>query len=145
MNTLVRMRVALVAISFAISAPAILEAQERTVTQRPKPILPCGGPMAVILLKVVDAKGEVVSDAKLDVRRERDGKKVGENLADFSPLGEYMIMDDLALSLVPASGARFIVRARRGKSLASKVLRIWRSPDGCHVKRLDDKTLVLRR
>ena len=145
MISAIRTRAALVAIFFAISAPAILEAQERPVTQRPKPILPCGGPMAVILLKVVDAKGAVIADAAVDIRRERDGRKVRESPAEFSPLGEYLIMDDMALALVPASGARFVVRARRGKQVASTVLRIGRSPDGCHVKRLDHKTLVLAR
>lgn len=101
--------------------------------------------MAVILLKVVDAKGAVIEDAAVEIHRERDGRKVRETPADFSPLGEYLIMDDLALALVRASGTRFVVRARRGKHLASTVLRIGRTPDGCHVKRLDDNTLVLAR
>ena len=141
----IRTRAALVAISVAISAPARLEAQERPVKQLSRPTLPCGGPLAVILLKVVDGKGAPVPDATIDVRRKRDGKKVVENLADFSPTGEYVVMDDMVLPLVPKSGTSFVVRARRGKQVASTVVQIGRTDDGCHVRRLDDKKLVLAR
>ena len=111
MKSAVGIRVALVVISLAISAPAILEAQERKVPPLPKPTLPCGGPLAVILLKVVDGKGAPVPDAIVEVHRERDGKQLPGSLADFSPDGEYVLADDMALPLVPASGARRSVPA----------------------------------
>jgi hypothetical protein len=128
---------------FAISAHASLGAQDTTVTRLPKPMKSCGGPLAVILIAVVDAKGTPVTDAKLDVKRERDAKVLTGNLGGLSPSGEYMIMDDTALPLVPAEGARFVVRARRGKETGSAVLRIGRSPNGCHVRRLGDAQKIV--
>jgi hypothetical protein len=129
----------------AISAHASLGAQDTTVTRLPKPTKSCGGPLAVILVAVVDAKGTPVTDAKIEIKRQRDGKVLTGNPAGLSPSGEYMIMDDSALPLVPAEGARFVVRAQRGNETGSAVLQIGRSPNGCHVRRLGDtQKIVLR-
>ena len=129
----------------AIGGPAALGAQQ-PVQKLEKPVKSCGGPLALILITVVDAKGAPVTDAKLDVKRERDGKEVPGTMADMSPSGEYVVMDDSSLELVPAAGTRFVVRASRAKQSASTVLRIGRTPNGCHVRRLnDDVKLILGR
>ncbi len=108
-----------------------------------KPVKACGGPFALILVTVVDSKGAPVTDAKLEVTRQRDGKEVPGMMADMSPSGEYVVMDDMALPLVPAAGTPFVVRASRGKQSASVVLRIGRTADGCHVRRLSDDMKVV--
>lgn len=129
----------------AIGGPAELRAQDTSMANRPKATTSCG-PFALILVTVVDMKGAPVTDAIVDVRREKDGKVVPGAMADMSPTGEYVVMDDSSLELVPAAGARFIVRATRGKQTAQTVLRIGRSSNGCHVRRMDDaQKLVLGR
>ena len=132
----VRLRYALAAMILAVSAPAALGAQGRTVKTLPKPVKTCGGPLAIIMITVVDAKGAPVTDGTISVTRERDGKAVPGTMADLSPKGEYVVMDDMALPLVTASGTRFVVRVRRGKQMASTVVRITRSADGCHVQQI---------
>lgn len=134
----------LVATLVAIGGPAALGAQQ-TAQKLGKPTTSCG-PLSLILVTVVDRTGAPVTDAKLDVKRQRDGKVVPGAMADMSPTGEYVVMDDTSLPLVPAAGTRFVVRASRGKQVASIVLRIGRTPNGCHVTRLGDATkLVLGR
>ena len=141
-----RLQRALVATSLVIAAHASLGAQQPTVTTLPKPTTSCGGPLALILVTVVDAKGIAVADATIDVALERGGEKVPGGMGGLAPSGEYLVMDDMALPLVPPAGARFIVRARRGKETGSIVLHIGRTPDGCHVRRLGEPAkLVLRR
>ena len=88
------------------------------------------------MITVVDAKGAPVTDGKISVKRERDGKAVPGTMADLSPQGEYVVMDDMALPLVSAGGTPFVVRLRRGKQTASTVLRIGRTADGCHVQQI---------
>jgi hypothetical protein len=132
----VRLRCALAAMMLVVSAHAALGAQERTVKTLPKPVKTCGGPLAIIMITVVDAKGAPVTDGTISVKRERDGKAVPGTVADLSPKGDYVVMDDMALPLVTASGTRFVVRVRRGKQMASSVLRIGRSADGCHVRQI---------
>jgi hypothetical protein len=132
----VRLRCALAAMVVAVSAPAALTAQEPTVKTLPKPVKSCGGPLAIIMITAVDAKGAPITDGKISVKRERDGKAVPGTMADLSPEGEYVVMDDMALPLVTAGGTRFIVRLRRGKQTASTVVRIGRTSDGCHVRQI---------
>ena len=120
----------------AISVPAALGAQGTPVKSLPnKPTTSCG-PLALIMVTVVDSKGAPVTDAKIRVKRQRDGKVLPGTTTDMSPSGEYVVMDDSALPLVPARGAPFVVRVTRGKQVASTVLRIGRTPNGCHVMRL---------
>ena len=128
----------------AISVPAALAAQDPTVKRLPrKPTTSCG-PLALIMVTVVDTKGAPVTNAKIDVKRQRDGKEVPGAMTDISPSGEYVVMDDSALPLVPAAGEKFVVRATRGKQTASAILRIGRTQNGCHVQRLsDDAKLVI--
>jgi hypothetical protein len=134
-----------VATLVAIGGPAALSAQQ-PVKKLQKPVKACGGPLALILITVVDSKGAAVTDAKIQVKRERDGKDVPGTMTDMSPSGEYVVMDDMALPLVGAGGTRFVVRASHGKQAASTVLRIGRTPDGCHVQRLsEDAKLILGR
>ncbi|MEO8337672.1 MAG: hypothetical protein ABI664_22030 [bacterium] len=141
----VRLLGTLVATLVVIGAPAALGAQQ-PVTKLEKPAKMCGGPLALILVTVVDSKGAPVTDAKVDVKRQRDGKELTGTMTDMSPSGEYVVMDDAALPLVPAAGTLFIVRASRGRQAASIVLRIGRTPNGCHVMRLGDESkLVLGR
>jgi hypothetical protein len=130
----------------AIGVPAALGAQGAPLKPLPaKPTMSCG-PLALIMVTVVDSKGAPVTDAKVDVKRQRDGKVVPGTMTDMSPSGEYVVMDDSALPLVPAAGAPFVVRVTRGKQVASTVLRIGRTPDGCHVARLGaEAKLVLGR
>jgi len=119
----------------AISVPAALGAQGTPMkTMTKKPTTSCG-PLSLIMVTVVDRKGAPVTDAKIDVKRQRDGKEVPGTMTDMSPSGEYVVMDDMALPLVPVAGANFVVRAKRGSESGSVVLRIARSPDGCHVIR----------
>jgi hypothetical protein len=128
-------RNALMATILAISAQEAVDAQELRKTV-PKATMSCG-PLALIMVTVVDARGAPVTDAAIDVKRERDGKAL-PGTTDISPTGDYIIMDDSALPLVPADGGRFIVRAMRGKQTASIVVSIGRTPDGCHVLRLGE-------
>jgi hypothetical protein len=131
------------AMILAISVPAALAAQDPTVKPLPrKPTTSCG-PLALIMVTVVDTKGAPVTDAKIDVKRQRDGKEVPGTMTDMSPSGEYVVMDDMALPLVPAPGANFVVRAKRGKQVGSAILRIARTPDGCHVRRVENTTKVI--
>ena len=130
----------------AIGVPAALAAQDPTVKTLPKKATTSCGPFALIMVTVVDSKGAPVTDARIDVKRERDSKVVPGAMADMSPTGEYVVMDDTSLPLVPAAGTRFVVRASRGKQAATSVLRIGRTPNGCHVMRMGDATkLVLGR
>jgi hypothetical protein len=121
----------------AISVPAALAAQVPTVKPISKPTTTCG-PLALIMVTVVDVKGAPVTDATLEVKRQRDGKVVPGAMVDTPANGEYVVMDDTSLPLVPAVGANFVVRAKRGKQTGSTVLRIARSDDGCHVRRADN-------
>jgi hypothetical protein len=139
---LVRLWGTLVATLVAIGGPAALRAQGSSVEKPIKATTSCG-PLALILVTVVDGKDAPVTDAKLDVQRQRDGKKVPSTMADLSPSGEYVVMDDMALPLVAAAGTPFIVRASRGKQSASIVLRIGRTSNGCHVRRLGDEVKVV--
>ena len=128
----------------AIGGPAALGGQQ-PVKKLEKPVKSCG-PLALILVTVVDSKGAPVTDAKIHVTRQRDGKEVPGTMTDMSPSGEYVVMDDMALPLVEASGTPFVVRASRGKQVATSVFRIGRSANGCHVQRLSrDVKLVLGR
>lgn len=136
-----RLRGALMATFFVISAHAALEAQDPKLKPS-KPTTTCG-PFALIMVTVVDVKGAPVTDATLTVTREKDGKVVPGAMADMSPTGEYVVMDDTYLSLVPTAGANFIVRAKRGKQSAAAVLRIGHTPDGCHVRRMDDAKKIV--
>lgn len=131
------------AMILAISAHAALGAQDTTVKKLPRPVKSCGGPLALVLVAVVDAKGETVTDAKLEVKRESDGKAVPGMMSNLSPSGEYVVMDDMALPLVAAAGTRFVVRARSGKETGSAVLRIGRTANGCHVRRLGHSEKVV--
>jgi hypothetical protein len=126
----------LLAATLAASAHSALGAQEVPVRKLPRPTVSCGGPFAMILIKVVDAQGAPVADATVDVRRVRDSAHVREGGADLASMGEYVVMDDSALPLVSASGERFLVRARRAGKRSSAVLRVGRSTDGCHVQRI---------
>ena len=124
--------------------PAALGAQGTPMKTLPKKPTTSCGPLALIMVTVVDSKGAPVTDAKIHVKRQRDGKQLPGTMTDMSPSGEYVVMDDSALPLVAAAGAPFIVRVTRGKQVASTVLRIGRTPDGCHVMRLSaEAKLVL--
>lgn len=127
----------------AISVPAALSAQGTPVKSSPsKPTTSCG-PLALMMVSVVDSKGAAVTDAKIAVKRQRDGKEVPGTMTDMSPSGEYVVMDDGALPLVPAAGDSFVVRVTRGKQVASTVWRIGRTPNGCHVMRLSGEPKVV--
>ncbi len=143
---MVRLWRTLVATLVAIGGPAALGAQGTPMkSMQQKPTTSCG-PLALIMVTVVDSKGAPVTDARIEVKRERDGKAVPGTMTDMSPSGEYVVMDDMALPLVPAAGTRFVVRASRGKQAASVVLRIGRTLNGCHVQRLsDDAKIILGR
>jgi hypothetical protein len=141
--TAVRLWSTLVATLVVIGGPAALSAQAPTLKPLPRKATTSCGPLALILVTVVDSKGAPVTDAKVDVKRERDGKEVPGAMADMSPSGEYVVMDDTSLPLVPAGGANFVVRARRGKQEASAVLRIARTSNGCHVSRVENTTKVI--
>ena len=97
----------------AISVPGALRAQDTSVKRLPRPVMSCGGPLSLIVVNVVDSKGAPVTDAKVHVKRQRDGKEVPGTMTDMSPTGEYVVMDDMALPLVPKAGAPFVVRATR--------------------------------
>jgi hypothetical protein len=138
----VRLWGTLVATLVAIGGPAELRAQGSSVEKPGKATRSCG-PLALILVTVVDRKGAPVTDAKIQVKRERDGKEVPGTMTDMSPTGEYVVMDDMALPLVAAAGTPFIVRASRGKLSASIVLRIGRTSNGCHVRRMGEDVKVI--
>ena len=143
---LLGLRSALVATIVAISVPVALGAQGTPVKPlQTKPMMSCG-PLALIMVKVVDSKGAPVTDAKIGIKRQRDRKTVPVATTDTSPTGEYVVVDDSALPFVPAAGASFVIRVSRGKQVTSAIWRMGRTPDGCHVVRLSgDAKLVLRR
>lgn len=107
--------------------------------QLPRPVTSCG-PTALILVTVVDGAGNRVSDASIEVRRTRDRKVVRRGQVELPGSGEYVVMDDGALSLVGPTESRFTVQVRRAKQRVSAVLRIGRTPDGCHVRVISGPT-----
>ena len=132
----------LVVVSLLLSVTSNLSAQGRPVPQLPKPVASCG-PTAIILVTAVDASGAVVGDGTIDVRRISDGKSVWRGPAELPSSGEYKVMEDLSLELVAAKGTRFRVHVQRGGKKASAVMRIGRTADGCHVRRLSGPTRLV--
>lgn len=122
-----------VAVALLSFAPHPLPSQGAVAPQLPKPVTSCG-PAALILITVVNAGGAPVSDATIQVRRARDSKVVRQGEVDLP--GEYVVMDDLQLPVVDQQGTRFVVQVRHANQKASAVLRIGRTPDGCHVRLL---------
>ncbi|MEO7457598.1 MAG: hypothetical protein ABIY52_15155 [Gemmatimonadaceae bacterium] len=119
-----------------IGAHASAEAQATTLKHLPRSATPqvsCG-PMAMVLLKVVDRAGQVVKDARIEVLRKRDSAKVPVPMEPSSLNGEYTIIDDGSLSMISPRGEWVVVHVRRGKHMASKAFRIRRTDDGCHVR-----------
>ena len=136
---------ALVVVLLTIGAGTPAGAQMKTLGRDARPQVSCG-PTASLYVRIVDSRGTLVQDARIEVLRQRDKKKVAVGMNDLSLDGEYKIIDDLSLPLVAPRGEPFVVRIRRGKTLTSKVLRIGRTPDDCHVIRLDPQgPIVLRR
>jgi hypothetical protein len=101
----------------------------------PRPTLSCG-PVALILLSVRDQHGAPVSGAKVRVVRRSDGRVIQDEAPESVPAGEYQLMDDLALRLVSARGTMLDVSVRHGRSVATTVIRVGRTADGCHVRRI---------
>lgn len=130
------------ALTIGVSATA--QAQMKTLGKDARPQLACG-PAASLYVKLVDSRGQQVRDARIEVLRQRDKKKVAVPMNDLSLDGEYKIIDDRSLSLVAPAGEPFVLQIRRAKVLTTKVLRIGRSPDGCHVLRFgSQESIVLR-
>ena len=122
------------------ASPPALVAQG-SVPQLRRPVTSCG-PMAQILVTVVNDAGKLVSDASIEVHRTRDRKFVRRGQVELPGSGEYVVMDDGALSLVGPTESRFTVQVRRAKQRASTVLRIGRTSDGCHVRMISGPTRV---
>jgi len=85
---LLGLRSALVATIVAISVPVALGAQGTPVKPlQTKPMMSCG-PLALIMVKVVDSKGAPVTDAKIGIKRQRDRKTVPVATTDNSQAHE---------------------------------------------------------
>ena len=137
-------RGALMAAMLAIGASATAEAQLVGI-DKSKVQVSCGPP-ASVFVKVVDADGKRVRDARIEVLRQRDKKKVAVPMNDLSLEGDYRVIDDQFVALVRPKGEPFVIRIRRGKTLTTKVLRFGRTTDGCHVLLLGPPApIVLRR
>ena len=127
-------RVALVVGLLTTGAFAGAGAQMTSITQGgAKPKAGCG-PFSMVAVPVVDSRGQVVTDARIEVSRKRDKKKLAPRTDAMTLTGEYIIVDDLALPLVAPGGEDFEVRITRGKRVTVKTLRLAHSADGCHVR-----------
>jgi len=129
-----QIRVALVVVSLTTGAFAGAGAQMTSIKQGgTAPKAGCG-PFSMVAVRVVDARGKNVTGAHLEVWRKRDRKKLAARTDAVTLTGEYIVADDLALSLVAASGEEFEVRVTFGKRVVDNTLRLAHSADGCHVR-----------
>ena len=127
--------VASLAAGVLIGFGPMLEAQSASkVAQAPKPA--CSPLLSVVSIRLVDAAGQPVRNATVEMTRLRDGKKLGRAPEMSGANGEFQVVESTALSWIAPKGDRIRLVAREAGKRATTIVRVGRDSTGCRLIRL---------
>ncbi|MBI2797622.1 MAG: hypothetical protein HYX65_13055 [Gemmatimonadetes bacterium] len=105
----------------------------------------CDASMRVVAIRVVDSAGRPVNDARVELRRAKDGAVVVTRTGATSSGGDYVLFDDPSAPAMAKGGENFTLSVTSGSRKSVVTLVLGRTePDGCHVAVLKgDQRIVL--
>lgn len=127
--------VASLAAGCLIGVGPMLGAQSKDqVAQLPKSA--CSPVLSVVSIRIVDAAGEPIRNATVELTRMRDGKNLGRAVAMSGSSGDFQVVESTALAWIAPRGDRIRVVARASGKRATAIVRVGRDLDGCRLVRI---------